>query len=52
MWGSSGSVLVYIFDNLAQFLSESGSYLHADDKCIFYHDKDIHKIKDFLRGHL
>ena len=45
MWGSSVSVLVYIFVNLPQFLSESDSYLYADDKCIFYQDKDTQNLK-------
>ena len=28
--------------------NESGSYLYADDICIFKQDKDIHKIEDVL----
>lgn len=36
---------------LPQSWSESGSYLHADDTCIFYQDNnDVHKIKDILQS--
>lgn len=43
-WGSL-LFLIYIND-LPQSLSELGSYIYADDMCIFYQDKDIHKIED------
>ena len=32
--------LIYIND-LPQALNETGSYLYADDTCIFYQDKDV-----------
>ena len=38
--------LIYI-KNLPQSLSESGSCLYVDNKCIFYQDKDIAKLKMF-----
>ena len=42
-----GSLLFLIYINgLPQSLSELGSYFYADDMCIFYQDKDIHKIED------
>ena len=34
---------VYVND-LPQALNETGSYLYADDSCIFYQDKDVEKI--------
>ena len=40
--------LKYIND-LLQSLSESGSYRYADDTCIFYIDKNVHKIEDVLK---
>ena len=43
-WGSL-LFLIYIND-LPQSLSELGSYIYADDMCIFYQDKDINKIED------
>ena len=39
--------LIYIND-LPQSLSESGPYLYVDDTCVFYQDKNIHKIEDVL----
>ena len=43
--------LIYIND-LQQTLNQTGSYLYADDTCIFDHEKDIEKIevlnKEFL----
>ena len=39
--------LVYIND-LPQTLSESVSYLYADDTYFFSKDKDVHKIEDVL----
>ena len=45
-----GSLLCLIcINDLPQSLSESGSYLYADDMCIFYQGKDIRKIEDVLR---
>ena len=38
--------LIYIND-LPQALNESGSYLYADDTCIFYQDKDVERIEKF-----
>ena len=35
-------------NNLCLSLSESASYLYGDDKCIFYQDKSIHRIKNVL----
>ena len=35
-------------NDLSQSLSENGSYLCADDTCVFYQDKDVYKIKDVL----
>ena len=47
----SGSLLflylIYIND-LPQALNETGSYLYADDTCIFYQDKDVEKIGKVL----
>ena len=44
-----GSLLFLIYINdLPQSLSESGSYLYADDTRIFFQYKDIHKIEDVL----
>ena len=39
--------LIYVND-LPRSLSESGSDFYADDTCIFYQDKDVHKIVDVL----
>ena len=39
--------LIYLND-LPQALSETGSYLYADDTCIFYQDKDIETIEKVL----
>ena len=39
--------LIYIND-LPQVLGETGSYLYADDNCIFYQDKDVEKIEKVL----
>ena len=39
--------LIYIND-LPQALNETGSYLYADDTCIFYQDKDVEKIEKNL----
>ena len=39
--------LIYIND-LPQALNETGSYLYADDTCIFYQDKDVEKIERVL----
>ena len=36
--------LIYI-NHLPQALSETGSYLYADNTCIFYQDKDVEKIE-------
>ena len=30
---------------LPQALNETGSYIYADDNCIFYQDKDVGKIE-------
>ena len=43
-----GPLLFLIYNDLPQSLSESGFYLYADDTCIFYQDKFIHKIEDVL----
>ena len=44
-----GQLLFLIYYNdLPQSLSESGYYLYADDICIFFQDKDVHKIEDAL----
>ena len=40
-------ILIYIND-LPQALNETGSYLYADDTCIFYQDKDVEKIERVL----
>ena len=39
--------LLYVND-LPQSLSGSGSYLHADDTCIFYQHEDAEKIENVL----
>ena len=39
--------LIYIND-LTHALNETGSYLYADDTCIFYQDKDVEKIEKVL----
>ena len=39
--------LLYVND-LLQSLSEAGSYLHADDTCIFYQHEDVKKIENFF----
>ena len=39
--------LIYIND-LAQAINETGSYLYADDTCIFYQDKHVEKIEKVL----
>ena len=41
-----GPLLFLIHINDLPQSSESGSYLHADDTCIFYKDKDVTKIED------
>ena len=48
--GSILGPLLYLIciNDLPQSLSESGSYLYADDMCIFYQGKDIRKIEDVL----
>ena len=38
---------IYITD-LPQTLSKTGSYLYADDTCIFYQDEDVEKIENVL----
>ena len=44
-----GSLLFLIYVNdLPQALNETGSYLYADDTCIFYQDKDVEKIEKVL----
>ena len=43
-----GPILFLIFINDLLQSSESGSYIYADDTCIFSQDKDIHKIEDVL----
>ena len=40
-------LLLYVND-LAQSLSDAGSYLYADDNCIFYQNEDIKKIENVL----
>ena len=42
--------LLFLFyvNDLPQSLSDAGSYLYADDTCIFYQHDDVHKIKNFL----
>ena len=39
--------LIYIND-LPQALNKTGSYLYADDTCIFYQDTDVEKIEKVL----
>ena len=39
---------IYIND-LAQALNETGSYLYADDTCIFYQDNDFEKVEKVLK---
>ena len=41
--------LLYVND-LPQSLSDAGSYLHADDTCIFYQHEDVKKWKMFYIG--
>ena len=42
-------LLIYIYINdLPQALNKTGSYLYADDTCIFYQKKDVEKIKNVL----
>ena len=44
-----GPLLFFIYINdLPQSMSGSGSCLYADDTCIFYHHKDVHKIEEVL----
>ena len=44
-----GSLLFFIYVNdLPQLLSKSSFCLYDDDRCIFYKDEDIQKIKDAL----
>ena len=38
--------LLYVND-LPQSLSDAGSYLYADDTCIFYQHEDVKKLKMF-----
>ena len=40
---------MYIND-VHQSLSESGSYLYADDPCILYKDQSIHQTEDAERS--
>ena len=40
-------ILLYFID-LLQSLSEIDSYHYGDDTCIFYWDKDVQKIEDYL----
>ena len=39
--------LIYL-NGLPQALNNTGSYLYADDTCIFYQDKDVEKIEKSL----
>ena len=39
--------LLYVND-LPQSLSDAGSYLYADDTCIFYQHEDVKKIENVL----
>ena len=39
--------LLYVND-LSQSLSDAGSYLYADDTCIFYQHEDVKKIENVL----
>ena len=39
--------LLYV-NELPQSLSEAGSYLYADDSCIFYQHEDVQKIENVL----
>ena len=49
----SGPLLFLIYMNdLPQALNETGSYLYADDSCIFYQDKDVEKIEKVLNDEL
>ena len=42
-----GSLLFLLYVNdLPQSLSDKGSYLYADDTCIFYQHEDIKKIEN------
>ena len=41
--------LIYISD-LPQALNETGSYLYADNTCIFYQDRDVEKIEKVLNN--
>ena len=44
-----GPLLFLIYKNdIQQALNETGSYLYADDTCIFYLDKDLDKIEKVL----
>ena len=44
-----GSLLFLLYINdLPQALSETGSYLYADDTCIIYQDKGVEKIEKVL----
>ena len=38
--------------DLSQSLSDAGSYLHADDTCIFYQHEDVRKIENVLNKEL
>ena len=38
----------WMLNDLPQALNETGSYLYADDTCIFYQDKDVEKIEKVL----
>ena len=45
-----GPLLFLIYRNdLPQALNETDSYLYADDKCIFYQDKNVEKIERVLK---
>ena len=39
---------IYI-NYLPQALNETGSYLYADDTCIFYQDNDFEKVEKVLK---
>ena len=43
-----GTLDHYLYKDLPQALNETGSYLYADDTCIFYQDQDVEKIEKVL----
>ena len=44
-----GPLLFLLYVNgLPQSLSDAGSYLYADEKCIFYQHEDVKKIENVL----